>query len=46
MQQIKLKSIEVHKKLGFRIIGHREKIAQVNEIWRDIILMERRSLIY
>lgn len=36
-------SIKVHEKLGFRTIGNREKIAEMNGIWRDIILMERRS---
>ena len=36
-------SIKVHEKLGFRTIGNREKIAEMNGIWRDVILMERRS---
>jgi len=36
-------SIKVHQQLGFRKVGHREKIAQMNGIWRDIVLMERRS---
>ena len=36
-------SIYVHKKLGFQEVGRREKIAQMNGVWRDIILLERRS---
>jgi phosphinothricin acetyltransferase len=36
-------SLRVHEKLGFRTVGHREKIGQMNGVWRDIILMERRS---
>ena len=35
--------IRVHQKLGFREVGYREKIAEMNGKWRDIILMERRS---
>jgi phosphinothricin acetyltransferase len=38
-----LASIKLHERLGFRTVGHREKIAQMNGVWRDIILMERRS---
>lgn len=36
-------SISLHTKMGFRIIGYREKIAQRHERWHDNILMERRS---
>lgn len=36
-------SIELHKKYGFRIIGYREKIAQLHGVWHNNILMERRS---
>lgn len=36
-------SLRIHKKLGFREIGYREKIAQMNKIWRNTILLERRS---
>ena len=36
-------SIKIHEKLGFRIVVRREKIAEMNGVWRDIILMERRS---
>ena len=36
-------SINLHLKCGFREIGIREKIGQQNGVWRDTVLMERRS---
>lgn len=36
-------SILLHEKLGFRKIGHREKVAQLRGIWKDNVLFERRS---
>lgn len=36
-------SIALHKKLGFRKIGFREKIAKKEGIWYNNILMEKRS---
>ena len=36
-------SIKIHEATGFRIIGRREKIGQMNGHWRDTILLERRS---
>lgn len=36
-------SIKVHEKFGFRTIGKRERIAEMNGVWRDVIMMERRS---
>ncbi len=38
-------SIHLHEKSGFRIVGYREKIGEMNGIWRDIVFMERRSKI-
>ena len=40
-----LPSIELHKNVGFRVIGYREKIGRLNGEWKDNILMERRSKI-
>jgi L-amino acid N-acyltransferase YncA len=37
-------SIKIHVDNGFRIIGSRERIGQLNGIWRDTILLERRSV--
>jgi phosphinothricin acetyltransferase len=36
-------SIRLHEKYGFRLVGRRERIGQMNGIWRDTVLMERRS---
>ncbi|WP_103069729.1 GNAT family N-acetyltransferase [Aquimarina sediminis] len=36
-------SIELHKHLGFREIGYREKIARLNNNWYDNTILERRS---
>lgn len=36
-------SLALHEKLGFRIVGTREKIAMRNGKWHDTIIMERRS---
>lgn len=36
-------SIALHKACGFREVGRRERIGQLNGIWRDVITMERRS---
>ena len=38
-------SIHLHEQCGFRIIGYRERIAQLHGTWRTIIMMERRSKI-
>ncbi|MGN6249239.1 MAG: GNAT family N-acetyltransferase [Ginsengibacter sp.] len=36
-------SIKIHEDRGFRVVGKRERIGQMNGVWRDTILMERRS---
>ncbi|MFH1000603.1 MAG: N-acetyltransferase family protein [Bacteroidota bacterium] len=38
-----LASIKIHKNQGFREIGYREKIGKMNGVWRDTVLLERRS---
>ena len=38
-------SIGLHKKCGFREIGYREKVGKREGVWRDNIIMERRSKI-
>lgn len=38
-------SIKIHEKMGFRTLGIREKIGKQHGIWRDTVLMERRSKI-
>jgi len=36
-------SIKLHEANDFRIIGIREKIGKMNGVWRDTVLLERRS---
>ena len=36
-------SIPLHESCGFRKVGFRERIGEVDGKWRDTILMERRS---
>jgi len=38
-------SLKLHKALGFREVGYREKIGKMDGGWRDTILLERRSRI-
>lgn len=38
-------TLKLHTKFGFREIGRRERIAKLDGIWRDTILLERRSSI-
>jgi L-amino acid N-acyltransferase YncA len=36
-------SLALHERVGFRVVGRRERIAQLGGVWRDTILLERRS---
>ncbi len=36
-------SIHLHHKVGFRTVGIREKIGQLNGRWHDVTLLEKRS---
>jgi L-amino acid N-acyltransferase YncA len=36
-------SVSLHRSLGFRVVGVRERIGQRHGIWRNTVLMERRS---
>ena len=36
-------SLALHRAHGFREVGRRERIGQLNGVWRDVVLMERRS---
>ena len=37
-------SLVVHQRCGFREVGRRERIGKMNGVWRDTILLERRSM--
>ena len=36
-------SIKLHLSAGFRVVGTRERLGCMNGVWRDVVLMERRS---
>ncbi|MFF3392194.1 GNAT family N-acetyltransferase [Streptomyces sp. NPDC002669] len=36
-------SLAVHRRTGFRVIGTRERIGRHRGVWRDVVLVERRS---
>ncbi len=36
-------SLALHERNGFRVVGRRERIALLHGVWRDTILLERRS---
>jgi len=36
-------SLALHQHAGFRVIGTRERIGQRDGVWRDTLLLERRS---
>ncbi|WP_225077363.1 GNAT family N-acetyltransferase [Streptomyces sp. CoT10] len=36
-------SLAVHRRAGFRVIGTRERIGRHHGLWRDVVLVERRS---
>ena len=38
-----ISSLKIHESLGFRKVGYREKIGQLKGIWRDTVLLEKRS---
>lgn len=36
-------SIALHRRCGFRIVGTRERLGRHHGVWRDVLLLERRS---
>ena len=36
-------SLKLHHRVGFRVVGVRKRIAKRDGLWRDTVLMERRS---
>lgn len=36
-------SLAVHERVGFRVIGTRERVGRHHGRWRDVVLIERRS---
>ncbi len=38
-------SVRLHEAAGFRLVGRRERIGQLRGVWRDTLLLERRSAV-
>jgi L-amino acid N-acyltransferase YncA len=36
-------SVYLHEVCGFRIVGRRERVGRLHGVWRDVLLLERRS---
>jgi phosphinothricin acetyltransferase len=36
-------SLALHHRCGFRTVGRRERLGRMNGVWRDVLLLERRS---
>jgi L-amino acid N-acyltransferase YncA len=36
-------SIRLHERVGFRVLGVREKLGRLDGVWRDVAFLERRS---
>jgi len=36
-------SLALHERVGFRVVGRRERIARRDGVWRDTLLLERRA---
>lgn len=36
-------SVALHAALGFRVVGMRERLGRLHGVWRDVVLLERRS---
>lgn len=38
-------SIALHTALGFRVVGVRERLGCMDGVWRDVVLLERRTAV-
>lgn len=38
-----IKSLKLHQKMGFQLVGKRNKLGKINDSWKDVLLLERRS---
>ena len=36
-------SVALHQRVGFKIVGTRERLGKRDGVWRDVLLVERRS---
>ena len=38
-------SLAIHERCGFRLVGRRERLGKMHGVWRDVLLLERRSTV-
>ena len=36
-------SLRLHERAGFRVVGRRARLGKLHGVWRDVLLVERRS---
>jgi phosphinothricin acetyltransferase len=36
-------SVRLHERVGFEVVGRRKRLGKLNGVWRDVLLLERRS---
>ena len=36
-------SLALHQKCGFRVVGMQERLGKLDGVWRDVVVLERRS---
>ncbi len=36
-------SLALHQKCGFRVVGTQERLGKLDGVWRDVVVLERRS---
>jgi phosphinothricin acetyltransferase len=37
-------SVRLHEQVGFEVVGRRKQLGKLHGVWRDVLLLERRSL--
>jgi len=35
--------LHVHERVGFDVVGRRKRLGKLKGVWRDVLLLERRS---
>ena len=36
-------SVRLHERVGFEVVGRRKRLGKLRGVWRDVLLLERRS---
>jgi L-amino acid N-acyltransferase YncA len=38
-------SVRLHERVGFEVVGRRKRLGKLHGVWRDVLLLERRSAV-